>query len=229
MSYATTQSIRESAGLLKRAENETPSGIVDGVNSDFTANRKPFVDGNNDDSVSDEDVIVMVNGVPQPTSAINQELSTVTLVTPPAAGSRVFISYYFSPVSDEYVEGKADEADSWIDTKLKGIVEVPFKNNVPGIISTIAELYASGLILTRDYGSKADSENTSRDGRSKIKTARELLDDYIAGVRADENETGVSGNVHVATGDNVFGRLPENYDDCGDLELNDDYFMRRQL
>ena len=118
-------------------------------------------------------------------TAVVADTGKITGSVAPNTGQKVYVDYSFSPLEEEYVAGKQDEADSWIDTKLKGVAVTPV-NPVPGLISTIAELYAAGLILIRDWGSKSDTELTSKDGYSKIKTARSLIEDYIAGIKADK-------------------------------------------
>lgn len=227
MSYASVQSIRESAGLLSKAENETPAGSANGTNKVFTTKRRPIVDSNNDDEVTIEDVSLFVNGASVPVASIDKDTGTVNAVTAPVNGAKVTIDYHFSPISDEYVEGKQEEADDWVDTKIRTAGILPAPNlplePIPGVISTIAELYAAGIILTRDQGSRYDGEQTSRDGFSKIKQARELMEDFLDGLRA-ENQTdnnAAYNTVSIITDANVFAR------DFGDEYCDpEDRFMR---
>ncbi len=231
MPYASVQAIRESAGLLSRVQNETPKGTVDNSNRDFVVKRRPIVDGNNDDEVDATDVNAYVNGALVAVSAVDAKSGKVTLQTAPATGTAVTIDYQFSPITDEYTEGKQEEADSWVDLKLRDrtinpALELPL-NPVPGVIATAAEMYAAGLILTRDWGSRVDSEQTSKDGFAKIKQARELIADYIAGVLADQKVGSTTSDNAVSTASDA-DPFSRTYEGDGFGCDPDDAFMRRQ-
>ncbi len=232
MSYASIQAIREGAGLLSRVNNEKPKGAVDGTNRDFVVARRPLVDSNYDDVVDEDDVNAFVDGIPVEVSEVNPTNGSIKLATAPTAGQIVTIDYFHSPITDDYTGGKQDEADSWIDLKIKGYVKVPL-NPVPGIIATAAEMYAAGLILTRDWGARVDTEQTSKDGFAKIKQARDLIADYIQGLKDDKATTGDSdgstGSASVITDADVFDRVESEMGSLptGD-NTDDDYFMRRQ-
>lgn len=233
MSYAGIQAIREGCGLLKRVNNEKPKGVVDGSNHVFVVARRPIVDSNNDDVVDESDVTVFVDGVPVTVNDVNPTTGAITLATAPPSGI-VTADYCYSPLTDDYVAGKQDEADSWVDLKIKAYAKVPL-NPVPGIIATTAELYAAGLILTRDWGSRTDSEQTSKDGFAKIKQARDLIADYIQGLKEDNaTKKDISGGALVsATGDrDVFSRhereLIDHPHDGPYSNTDDEGFNRRR-
>lgn len=231
MSYTSVQAIRESAGLLSHSNNETPKGAIDSSNRDFVVARRPIVDSNYDDDVDATDVNVFVNGIPVLVSAVDATTGKVTLTTAPATGTKVTIDYCFSPITDDYTSGKQEEADSWVNMILKTADVYPALslplNPVPGVVSTAAELYAAGIILTRDWGNRVDSEQTSKDGAGKVKQARALLADYIAGIVADlryQNRS-QTNQVETASDRDVFDReYRDNNFDCN----ADDQFMRRQ-
>lgn len=225
MSYTCIQAIREGAGLLNYVKNETPAGTINGSNKDFIVVRRPIVDGNYDDVVDIQDVNVYVDRVLVDVAAVDSTAGKITLVTAPATGTKVTVDYQFSPISDKYVEGKQTEAESWINTKLRPYTTVPLTKPIPGTINTIAELYAAGLILTRDWGNRVDTEQTSKDGAAKIKMARELLNDHITGLQYDNESTSTkdTGTATMLTDADPFQRA--SYDsDC----TEDDLFMRRQ-
>lgn len=231
MSYASVQAIREGAGLQSRSDNESPAGAVNGTNRAFTVKRRPIVDSDNDDSVSTQDVQAYVDGTAVKVASVDARGGIVTLQDAPTASSKVTLTYYFSPISDGYVEGKQKQADSWIDLKFRGAAltkppTLPLKP-VPGVITTAAELYAAGLILTRDWGARVDTEQTSKDGYAKIKLATQLLADYVGGLEAEEriDATNTTGNAQasaISDGD-IFERRPDD----GYVDP-DDWFMRRQ-
>lgn len=234
MSYATVQAIREGAGLLSRVNNEKPAGAVNSSNRVFVVRRRPIVDSDNDDEVTVADAQAFVDEVPVTVQGIDPATGKITLTTAPTTGSIVTVDYCFSPITDDYVAGKQQEADAWVDMKIKGSVKVPL-NPVPGIICTVAEMYAAGLILTRDWGSRVDSELTSKDGFNKIKQARALIDDYLQGIEAEKklnNHSNGNNDVSGTGGHDVFSRhLPveePGLSHHGVIQTTDDeWFMRR--
>lgn len=231
MSYASIQAIREGAGLLNRVNNETPTGATNGTNRDFVVGRRPIVDGNYDDVVGTEDVQAFVNDEPVVVSNVDAASGKITLAVAPAADDSVTVDYQFSPITDEYTETKQVEADSWVNMKIQGYIAVPLKDPVPGIITSAAEMYAAGLILTRDWGSRVDSELTSKDGFNKIKQARALLDDYIQGLKDAKMRSGNftgDNSVSTASDHDVFSRHEHElgHNGFGD-HTDDEFFMRR--
>lgn len=233
MPYASLQAIREGAGLQSRVENGELSGDADGTNKVFVTERRPVVDRNNDDVVGTEDVTVYVNDLPVTVSDVNEKTGEITLAAAPVANAVVTADYCFSVLSDDEAQAKQAEADNWVDTKLSGTIAVPITGNVPGLISTAARMYAAGLILTEDSGSRADTELTSKDGFAKLKAARELIADYIAGViakrKATGNSTGGSNAISTTSDEDIFNR---DSDDIPELSTgfttDDEYFMRRR-
>lgn len=224
LAYTTVQSIREGAGLFSRSANETPFGDRDGSNKKFVVKRRPIIDQNYDDVVGSEDVNVYVNGAKVSIASIDAIAGEVTLVTAPAVGTKVTIDYAFSGVTAEYVTQKGIEAQDWVDGKLRQYVTVPLSGPIPGTITTITELFAAGLILTRDWGNRVDSAQTSKDGAAKIKQARELLNDFIESIKADikQSNSNNGNTASVITDSDVFGRRLNGYD-CDP----EDEFMRR--
>ena len=224
MSYATVQAIRESAGLLSRSENETPNGTVDGSNKSFTVKRRPIVDSDYDDDVTVADIQARVNGSAVVVDSVDAASGTFVLHVAPTNGQKVTVDYRFSPLTDDYVGGKQQEADSWVDMKIRPYVSLPL-NPIPGILSTVAEMYAAGLILTKDWGNRNDTELTSKDGFTKLKTARELLADYLQGIEDEKKaqNTNGQGTASVITDADPFRR--SGFTSPADEE---DFFMRRE-
>lgn len=77
-----------------------------------------------------------------------------------------------------------------------------------------------------------DSELTSKDGFNKIKQARDLIADYIQGLK-DDNATkgdanGKNSGATVITDQDVFGRCYEEDTAPRGGSTDDDFFMRRQ-
>ncbi len=230
--YASIQAIRESAGLSNRQENETPVGVINGANKSFNVKRRPIVDTNYDDVVGPEDVHAFVDDVPVVVESVIAAEGTIVLAGAPGAGSRVTVDYSFSPLADEYVVTKQLEANDWVNMKIKGMITVPLKDPIPGIITTAAEMYAAGIILTRDWGSRVDSELTSKDGFNKIKQARELIADYLQGLKDERDRVadkdGSNSTVSTLSDGDVFGRVYDEDSSVRGGHTDDDFFMRRQ-
>lgn len=227
MSYATTQAIRETAGLQARVDNETPAGPVDGSNRVFAVARAPIVDTDYDESVTVNEVAVFVSGTQVTVSSINSDTGEITLTAAPAANAKVRVYYQCSPLTNDYVERFQEAADSWVDMKIGPFVTLPL-SPVPDVISTAAELYAAGMILYKDYGNRSSTDYSTKDGQLKIKEARALLDEYLASQKTERQNTSDTANAISATSDpDVFSRTPERTVTI-DTETDDDYFWNRK-
>lgn len=228
MAYATIQAIREAAGLQSRIENETPAGPVDGTNRVFVVKRKPIADANYDEVVDAEDVQVMAAGVTVEVESVNADTGEITLKTAPGVNVPVRVFYQFSPLTTQYVEGKQEEADSWVDMKVGGSVEVPILP-APAVISTAAELYAAGVILYKDWGNRSNTEYTTKDGDLKISQARKLIEEYLASLKQQRQANSSSSqSVSAVTDPNVFSRTPDN-GSTFDESTNDSFFWNRKV
>lgn len=228
MAYATTQAIREAAGLQSRIENETPTGPVDGTNRAFAVKRKPIVDATYDEVVNADDIIVTVNGTAVQLTHIDGPSGTFSTALAPPAGAVVRVTYHFSPLTQAYMNGKQEEADSWVNMKLTACnITVPL-SPTPAIISTVAELYASGVILYKDWGNRSNTEYTTKDGEMKISQARKLLDEYCASNKTQLQSTiNAQSAVAAASDPDVFPR--QHMDGSRPPhELDDDWFWNRR-
>lgn len=180
--YITRQDVREESGFQHVEENGSLTGILDGTNKTFMTEHKPIVDRNYDDVTNVEDVTVYVDGAPAEVNILDPANGVIELVDAPAADSQISIFYHHSQLTDRY----ADEAIK----QATGIVHRAFRSN--GIttpfdtdnanhadyypsIQFIVKLYSGGIGLIRDYGSSADTEETSKDGYKKLSTAKSEL------------------------------------------------------
>lgn len=93
-------------------------------------------------------------------------------------------------ISDTYIAGKRTEAQSKINSALKGTYPVPFTAPVSGLITHITILFAAGYILKREYGDGA--LGTNADGNAKITEAQAELDKIINGTSDPVDDSGVS-------------------------------------
>lgn len=232
MSYASITAIRQGAGMLKRVENETPSGVADGSNKDFFVEHRPMVDGNFDDNVDISDVMVFVNGINVSVASIVTGTGKVSLTAAPANSASVTIDYFFSPLTDEYIQTIQSQVDSWADSLLAAEFKTPLSNEVPGVVVSACVMYGAGLILTGDWGSNADGELTSKDGFMKLKTAKTMLMDHVNGKRderlrnARSNGSGSSVSTVSTTG--VFDAEYNESRTIPVSAVDDDLFFNRR-
>lgn len=193
MSYTSLQAIREMAGVQNQAVKEVPTGAANGSNQDFYCERLPLVDTQYQENggLQTSDVIGYVNGVVSAVSAVVAATGKVTFTTAPANGADIEISFAYSSVTDTRVQQVRSEAESWVNSKLEGIVEYSGYGfgSCPQVLATIVDLYAAGLILIRDYGSSADTDLSSKDGYKKLETAQKMLKEYVADISDDAGST----------------------------------------
>jgi hypothetical protein len=183
--YVWKQSILEEAGLafVVHAE-DTLTGNVDGTNKVFVTTYKPIIDSNYDDIVDASDVTLYVNGVPVPVGNVNPVTGAITAQTAPLVGATITADYMYSPIKDQTVCDVRQEAQTHIDEVMSTLEPTPYANMAdspatPATIRRIARWIAAGMLLTRDYGSGSDTDGTSKDGKSKMKTAEEWLSKYL--------------------------------------------------
>ncbi len=205
--YVTLVGIRKEAGLHHEQKLQALTGSANGVNTIFYAPRTYIVDRNNDDALSSDDVIVYVNNVAVNVSAVNGITGAITLAVAPANGAVVKGTYAYSVAPDESVEEYREEAQDWLNRKVKSYINTDAltPETFPKIWRAIVRLYAAGLMLIRDYGTSADTDLSSKDGYEKRKTAKAMLDEWVTDQTDDADTTSPSG-VTVKTDGNIFPR-----------------------
>lgn len=208
MSYATFKAIRRMAGVHSLKKNETPTGLVNGSNKAFNTQNFPLVDNNGDDITTATDVIVFVNDVLAAVDLIDSAAGVITLATAPPNGASIRVNYTYSTVDDSDVAAVRLEAEGWLNSRIAGKVDTSANGwTAPPVFSTITVLWAAGLIQIRDYGSSADTDESSKDGYKKLKTAKEMLSDYLGDTVDDDDPDSLNAVVPtVATDGNIFRR-----------------------
>jgi len=220
--YITRQDVREEAGFQHVEENGSLTGILDGNNKVFMTEHKPIVDRNYDELTNAEDVTVYVDGAPADVNIIDFENGVITLVNAPAADTEnMHIYYHHSQMSDRYVDSVIAQATGIVHRAFKSNgITTPFDTDnathadyYPSI-QMIVKLYAAGLALTRDYGSSADTEETSKDGYKKMSTAKSELTSLLDALLEDplipntQSNGGTGGTVVVQSKGTIFGDDP---------------------
>lgn len=217
--YVTRQAVREEAGFQHVEENGSLTGVVDAENNVFMTEHKPIVGRRHVDAVSVEDVTVYVDGSPVDVSILDQEAGVVTLDDAPAVDSVLTILYHHSQLQDAYVDQKIAQATGIVHRALRSHgIATPFdtenENQEPyySSIQYIVTLYAAGMALVRDYGSSADTEETSKDGYKKMATAKAELLSLIDSLLIDElipssGSDGNGGTVEVTNQGKIFSDL----------------------
>lgn len=229
LDYSSLQDIREEAGHQHIVKLETPSGTVNGSNTVFTVGRTYIVDRDYNDVIDvgvSGDVIVYDDNVAVEVESVNSTTGVIVLASPPANGSTILVTYAYSLISDAGIAKYRDEAIDYVQRKINGIVDFGEweGSDVPPIVKTVVRIYAAGLILIRDHGLNADTENSSKDGYKRLSTAKSLLQEYIDEI---ESSSGSTARVTVASRSdgNIFTRNTDltTYNDSVD---STDAFMR---
>lgn len=217
--YVTRQSVREEAGFQHVEENGSLTGVIDGSNKVFMTEHKPIVDSNYSDTVSVEDITVYVDGSPVSVQTLDAATGVITLTNAPAEGTTLFILCHTSQLVDTYVDQIIAQATSVVHRALRSNqIATPFDSDNTAqepyyaTIQMVVNLYAAGLALIRDYGSNADTEETSKDGYKKLTTAKKELMDMLEALKIDElipsgNIKGTGGKVEVTNQGHVFSNL----------------------
>lgn len=220
--YVTRQSVREEAGFQHIEENSALVGVVDGSNAVFMTEHKPivgkrYVDG----SITTEDIVVYVDGSPVSVASLDAAAGVVTLASAPASDTSVSIFYHTSAVLDSYVDEIINQATSIVHRAFRSAgITTPFDSTNDdhepyyASIQLIVKLYSAGLALIRDYGSNADTEETSKDGYKKLSTAKSELKKLLMDLEKDDRigsagNDGNGGTVSVVSSGRVFDNLDE--------------------
>jgi len=228
--YSSYQDIREESGHYHLVKFEELTGLANGSNTIYYAKNTFIVDRNYNDVIDvaavDGDFIAYVNDVAVTVSAVNVETGQITLASAPANGATVLGSYAKSALSDAKVDKYRKEAIDWAQRKLKGILDYTTwqDTDVPATIKTFVRLYAGALILIRDYGLSADTEESSKDGYKKLSSAKSMLMDFI-----DEISTSAGSSSRVTASSRSDGNLFARNTDLSsynDTVSQDDNFMR---
>ncbi len=223
MSYLTRQAVREEAGF-QEVETEALAGVTDGANLNFAVSRTPIVDNNDDDTITTTDVLVRVNGVPVSISEVEPTTGLITLVVAPVADDEVTGQYASSALPDSYVDKLIVEAEAIVNSGLRKYTTVPLSAESDHFATArrISVLYAGGFALIRDYGKNTDTEETSKDGYEKLRTAKSLLEQLINDVKDGSGTSGTGGGAKVISEGKVF-----NVSGSEDPRSHN-YFMRKR-
>ncbi len=229
--YSSLQDIREEAGHQHLNKLEELTGLRNGSNTDYYVKRTYIVDSDYNDVLNVDttsgDVIVYVNDVAVNVSAIDPNTGKVSLTNAPAEGATVLGTYYHSSINDIKVGKYRKEAISYVQRKINGIINFGAWTDadVPPIVQTVVRIYSAGLILIRDQGLNADTENTSKDGYKRLATAKSLLQDYLDD---ESNASGSTARVSVSakSDGNIFRRNPD-LSTYNDSVSDTEHFMRR--
>lgn len=211
LDYSSLQDIREESGHQHLNKLEELSGTKNGSNTVFYAKRTYIVDRDYNDTLdvasASGDVIVYVNDVAVSVSAVNADTGAITLAAAPANGATVLGTYYHSALSDTKVAKYRDEAIDYVQRKVNGIIDFGAwtSETIPAIVKTVVRIYAAGLILIRDYGLNADTENSSKDGYKRLSTAKSLLAEYLDEV-SDASGSTARTSVSSRSDGNIFTR-----------------------
>jgi len=229
LDYSSLQDIREESGQHHLAKTETPTGLVNGSNTIFTVGRTYIVDRNYNDTIDvgvSGDVIVYDDGVAVSVATVDTTTGVITLTGAPVADSVMRITYAYSQLSDAAVTKYRNEAISWVQRKLTGIIDYTIwtDTTIPDEIKTIVRNYAAAWILIKDQGFNTDTENSSKDGYKRLTVAKDMLMEYL-----DEVSSASGSSVRVTVSSRSDGNLFYRNTDLTDYNESvgsTEFFMR---
>ncbi len=229
LDYSSLQDIREESGQQHLVRLENPSGLVNGSNTIFTVGRTYIVDRNYNDTIDvgvSGDVIVYDDNVAVSVASVDTTTGVITLTAAPVTASVIKISYAYSLLSDAAVTKYRNEAISWVQRKLTGIIDytVWTDTTIPDEIKTIVRNYAAAWILIKDQGFNTDTENSSKDGYKRLTIAKDMLAEYL-----DEVSTASGSSVRVTVSSRSDGNLFYRNTDLTDYNESvgsTEFFMR---
>ena len=229
LDYSSLQDIREESGQQHLVRLENPSGLVNGSNTIFTVGRTYIVDRNYNDTIDvgvSGDVIVYDDNVAVSVASVDTTTGVITLTAAPVTASVIKISYAYSLLSDAAVTKYRNEAISWVQRKLSGIIDytVWTDTTIPDEIKTIVRNYAAAWILIKDQGFNTDTENSSKDGYKRLTIAKDMLAEYL-----DEVSSASGSSVRVTVSSRSDGNLFYRNTDLTDYNESvgsTEFFMR---
>ena len=229
LDYSSLQDIREESGQQHLVRLENPSGLVNGSNTIFTVGRTYIVDRNYNDTIDvgvSGDVIVYDDNVAVSVASVDTTTGVITLTAAPVTASVIKISYAYSLLSDAAVTKYRNEAISWVQRKLSGIIDytVWTDTTIPDEIKTIVRNYAAAWILIKDQGFNTDTENSSKDGYKRLQMSKSLLTEYL-----DEVSSASGSSVRVTVSSRSDGNLFYRNTDLTDYNESvgsTEFFMR---
>jgi hypothetical protein len=227
--YSSLQDIREEAGHQHLNKLETLSGIANGSNKNYYTKRTYIVDSNYNDVLDNGDsgdVVVYVNDDAVTVDTIDGNNGKIVLAAAPPNGATILGTYYHSSINDVKVGKYRKEAISYVQRKINGIIDFGAWTDVtiPAIVQTVVRIYAAGLILIRDQGLNADTENTSKDGYKRLSTAKSLLQEFID-ESVDDSTSGSKASVSSRSDGNIF-RRNKDLSTFNESTSTEEHFMR---
>lgn len=228
--YTTLQDILEEAGLHHVENGVALSGVVDGINTTFTTDRKPITDRNFDDTVTVDDFVVFVDGVPVKAVSVNEAFGVIELEKAPKNDSVVTIDYSYASVPLRVVELARKAAMAWIDKSMEGVDPCApygkYGREIPGRVVELCTNYAAARLLIREYGFNQDIEGTSKDGYKRLEVVKQDMQEFVksggvCGDGSDDLSAGL-GAVGVRCDVDLFGDFPDrrhpHNDNCYERE-----------
>lgn len=228
--YETILNILREAGFVLQVRNE----VAEAEGATITTAYPNIISHTDDDAeVTANEISVFINGSKATISNLDAENGVITLAEAPQEGSIIKVSYYYSPVTLDFVKVVREDAECGIYQKMKGVDPcAPYEEAVPYAIRMITRLWAAGLLLAREYGYNTDTELSSKDGYRKIEEAKSMLEELyknggacVDGARVTDGQLdiyGGSGNVLAKSDGDLFERKLHS---CRDY-LSDGCFER---
>ena len=213
--FTSLHDIRREAGLLRQTTDKHVIGEVDGANRVFYASQAPIVDRDGDDEVTKADVTAYVDDDAVAVESVDAATGAVVLVKAPKPNSRVILAYEFSAIEQAEIERRRQSAEDWLKRKVSRVYNWAALDmaNFPDVWEDAVRLYAAALLQISDWGTNVDVDGSSKDGYMKLKTAKQMLDEWVEDAAnldpTDPNIAAATSGAFVSDGDLV-GRIKGN-------------------
>lgn len=210
--FTSLHDIRREAGLLRQTTDKHVIGEVDGANRVFYASQAPIVDRDGDDEVTKADVTAYVDDDAVAVESVDAATGAVVLVKAPKPNARVILAYEFSAIEQAEIERRRKSAENWLKRKVSRVYNWATLDmaNFPDVWEDAVRLYAAALLQISDWGTNVDVDGSSKDGYMKLKTAKEMLDEWVEDVAnldpTDPNIVAATSGAFASDGDLV-GRI----------------------
>lgn len=213
--FTSLHDIRREAGLLRQTTDKHVIGEVDGANRVFYASQAPIVDRDGDDEVTKADVTAYVDDDAVAIESVDAATGAVVLAAAPKPNARVILAYEFSAIEQSEIERRRQSAEDWLKRKVSRVYNWAALDmaNFPDVWEDAVRLYAAALLQISDWGTNVDVDGSSKDGYMKLKTAKQMLDEWVEDAAnldpTDPNIAAATSGAFASDGDLV-GRIKGN-------------------
>lgn len=184
--YASVSEVQDEAGLLNRVRNESV-GTGDGTEKSFELQHKPVA----------ELVVIVNDGGTKSVVNVIQIDRIIKFRTAPASDATISASYKWSPVDDDSVEKRIQEATQTLQTALNGRFDYQTKwsKKIPPDAQNCVRLMAAGMVMFKDFGVNSPNEEYARNGYRKYDRGKDAMKYLVMNLIETTGRSRVEGDI----------------------------------